>query len=98
MKIQRTIQLLLLVILLILLAATPAFAQSGGGYDLSWSSLEGGSAQSSNGGGFSLAGNISKLEPYPSSNEGFQLVSGFRPSGGVLQVGYSIFLPLILRD
>ena len=43
-----------------LLSASTAFAQTGGGYDLTWSTIDGGGAMSSTGGTFDLSGTIAQ--------------------------------------
>ena len=66
----------------ILLAATVVLAQSGGGYDLTWSTIDGGGVMNSTGGTFTLAGTIG--QPDAASNPtltggAFELTGGFWP-------------------
>ena len=49
---------ILLALIALLLLASVARAQSGGGYDLSWSTIDGGGATFSTGGGYSLGGTV----------------------------------------
>jgi hypothetical protein len=87
-------RLLLLAALLSLLASV-ALAQSGGGYDLSWSTMEGGGYTWSEGGGYSLGGTVGQPGAGTLSGEGYILAGGFW-SGAVVR--YGIYLPLILRN
>jgi hypothetical protein len=56
--------------------AAPAMAQSGGGFDLSWSKIAGGGGTSS-GGGFTLSGTIGQHDAGDMSGGGFTLAGGF---------------------
>jgi hypothetical protein len=88
-------RLLLLAVLLSLLASV-ALAQSGGGYDLSWSTVDGGGATWSEGGGYSLGGTIGQPDAGVLSGGGYTLAGGFW--GGGAATRYGIYLPLILRN
>jgi len=68
-------------------------AQSGGGYDLSWSTVDGGGGSSS-GGGFALDGTIGQTDAGTMSGGDYVLSGGFW-SGAVAQ--YQVFIPLILK-
>jgi hypothetical protein len=70
-----------------------ATAQSGSGYDLSWSTIDGGGG-SSNGGGYSLAGTIGQVDAGTLSGGGYTLNGGSWPDAGSQ---FRLFLPLILR-
>ena len=66
-----------------------AMAQSGGGYDLSWSTIDGGGATST-GGSYSLSGTIGQADAGPSpamTGGSYQLTGGFWP---VSQVCYCL--------
>ena len=52
---------LLLVLAAIFASAAAAGAQSGGGYDLGWNTIDGGGAMFSTGGGYSLGGAIRRI-------------------------------------
>ena len=54
-------RLLLLGTLLLLLAGI-ALAQTGGGYDLTWSTIDGGGAMFSTGGGYALGGPVGQAD------------------------------------
>src|ERR1043166_3898829 len=64
-----------------------ARAQSGGGYDLTWSTIDGGGATST-GGSYSLSGTIGQADANPAMTGGsYQLSGGFWP---VTQVCYCL--------
>ena len=73
-------RLLLLAILLSLLASV-ALAQTGGGYDLTWSTVDGGGATWSEGGGYSLGGTVGQPDAGVLSGGGYTLAGGFWPGG-----------------
>jgi len=64
----------------LLLAVAPAFAQSGGGYDLSWNTIDGGGISSAAGGEFSLGGTVGQPDATPSgalNGSSYALTGGF---------------------
>ena len=71
-----------------------ADAQSGGGYDLTWSSVDGGGYMFSAGGGYSLGGTIGQPDAGAMSVSGYTLVGGFWHDWGAQ---FEVFLPLIVR-
>jgi hypothetical protein len=85
----------LLVVLLLLLAPV-AQAQSGGGYDLSWNTVDGGGATWSEGGGYSLGGMVGQPDAGVLSGGGYTLAGGFWPGGAAAR--YGVYLPLVLRN
>jgi hypothetical protein len=88
------LRLLLLAALLSLLASV-ALAQSGGGYDLSWSTVDGGGATWSEGGGYALGGTVGQPDAGVLSGGGYTLAGGFW-CGAAAQ--YRVYLPLVLRN
>ena len=95
---RRTI--LILATAVLLLAATAAIAnnvqaQPGGGYDLTWSTIDGGGGTSS-GGVYSLSGTIGQPDAGVMSGGAFNLEGGFW-SGGLTNDLLKLFLPLLLR-
>jgi len=91
--------LLLLSLSAVLLAYGGALAQSGGGYDLTWSTVDGGGGAVA-GGSYALIGTVGQPEPGPVLTGGaFALYSGFWPAGGAAAAAakYLIYLPLVLR-
>jgi hypothetical protein len=87
--------LVLLALTALLLLASVARAQSGGGYDLTWSTVDGGGATWSEGGGYSLGGTIGQPDAGVLSGGGYTLAGGFW--GGAV-VRYGVYLPLVLRN
>ncbi len=73
--------------------ALPALAQVGGGYDLTWSSIDGGGATFSTGGGYALGGTIGQPDAGLLSGGGYTLAGGFWSTARF----YRLFLPVILR-
>jgi hypothetical protein len=88
---------LLLLIVLVLgllttLMAVPVLAQTGGGYDLTWNTIDGGGGVSS-GGGYTLSGAIGQPDAGLAVGGGYALVSGFWAAAG----GSSLFMPIVQR-
>jgi hypothetical protein len=69
-------------------------AQSGGGYDLSWSTIDGGGGKSS-GPGYTLVGTIGQADTRVTAGGSYRLSGGFWPGA---PVEYSVYLPLTLRN
>lgn len=91
----HVLHLVLLAAFLSLTLAVGASAQSGGGYDLSWWTVDGGGYTWSTGGGYSLAGTIGQPDAGVLQGSGYTLAGGFW--GGV-GVQYRLYLPLVLRS
>jgi len=85
-----------LTVALLLLFTLPVLAQSGGGYDLSWSTTDGGGGASS-GGIFSLAGTAGQADVGVMSGGAFTLAGGFWGGGAVTIPELHLYLPAILR-
>jgi len=64
------------------LLVCPVSAQSGGDYDLTWSTVDGGGGQSS-GGPYSLSGTIGQPDAAWSEGGAYELLGGFWPGGPV---------------
>jgi cell division septation protein DedD len=64
---------------LLLAAALPSLAQSGGPYDLSWSTIDGGGHTFSTGGSYSLGGTAGQPDAGALSGGVYTLVGGFWP-------------------
>ena len=73
----RYLCFLLLGILTVLAVAPKAFSQSGGVYDLSWHTTDGGGTTSATGGAYSLGGTIGQPDAGASSGGTYALTSGF---------------------
>jgi len=87
-----------LVTCLLLLAAVPVLAQSGGGYDLSWSTVDGGGWTFSTGGDYSLGGTAGQPDAGLISGGAYTLAGGLWPGGAVVASEYRIYLPLVVRS
>jgi len=78
-----------------LLAPALVLAQTGGGYDLTWSTIDGGGYTFSTGGGYSLGGTAGQPDAGVLSGGGYTLSGGFWGGGAAR---YGIYLPLVLRN
>ncbi len=80
-------------------ARAPYIAAQVGGYDLSWSTVDGGGGSSS-GGAYSLSGAIGQPDAGALSGGSYNLVGGFW--GGASPPGapgaHRIYLPVVLRN
>ncbi len=73
-------------------------AQSGGGYDLTWNTVDGGGGMSS-GGAYSLGGTAGQPDAGSLNGGSYTLAGGFWQGGGSAEPpAYHIFLPLVLRS
>ncbi len=93
-KIRRTILAGLVLAALFLAAGGAAHAQTGGGYDLSWWTVDGGGGQSS-GGGYTLTGTAGQPDAGTLSGGGYVLAGGFW--SGAAGVSNHVYLPLVKR-
>jgi len=82
------------VVLLCVLAST-AMAQSGGGYALDWSTVDGGGATFSTGGDYSLGGTAGQPDAGLLLGGEYTLLGGFWGRAGL---PWRIYLPLLLRQ
>lgn len=84
-----------LVVVLALLGVSAAFAQSGGGFDLTWNTIDGGGGTSA-GGSFTLTGASGQPDAGgPLSGGVYSLAGGFWGQEGLPQK--HVWLPLVLR-
>ncbi len=74
-------------------SAYPANAQTGGTYDLTWNSIDGGGAMLSAGGSYSLGGTIGQADAGTLSGGSYTLAGGFWGGAAI----NNIYLPLVLR-
>lgn len=93
---RSTMAQLLFAILLAFILALPVQAQSGGPYDLTWFTIDGGGG-TSEGGTFTLAGTIGQPDANLLSGGNYTLGGGFWGGGQVATENY-IYLPLVLRN
>jgi hypothetical protein len=85
--------ILVIPIALLFLVVSTVVAQSGGGYDLTWSTIDNGGGSSS-GGDYSLGGTIGQPDAGTLSGGGYTLAGGFW-IGGASQ--YAVYLPLVIK-
>ncbi len=69
-------------------------AQTGGGYNLTWSTMDGGGYMFSTGGGYSLGGTMGQPDAGIMSGGGYTLAGGFW-GGAAGQC--KIYLPLVIK-
>ena len=81
-----------MLVTLAVLLAVPILAQTGGGYDLTWNSIDGGGGTSSSS-GYTLSGSIGQPDASLASGAGYTLSGGFWLAAD----GPSLFLPVIQR-
>lgn len=94
-------RLALALLLAVLLGAGAALAQTGGGYDLSWGTVDGGGG-SGTGGSYQLSGSIGQPDASAaSSGGGYSLSGGFWAEAPAANSGAGdadkIYLPLLQR-
>jgi len=80
--------------LVFLLVVTSAFAQSGGSYDLTWNTVDGGGAMFSTGGSYSLGGTIGQADTGELSGGAYTLAGGFWIG---VATAFGIYLPLMMK-
>lgn len=84
---------------LLLLLASISVAQSGGGYDMSWNTVDGGGATHNTGGDYTLAGTAGQPDAGVLAAGEYTLGGGFWRGGALPAVEeHDVYLPLILRD
>lgn len=104
---MKKLALIGLILLLMATAVTITVAQTGGGFDLSWSTIDGGGGSSS-GGDFALSGTIGQPDAGELSGGAYVLTGGFwqacvvptavanttiQPSGGSVQLSWTSGAP-----
>lgn len=89
---------LVILLLVLLLSVVPALAQTGGLFDLSWNTVDGGGG-ASGGGTYSLYGTVGQPDAGVMTGGDFTLSGGFLMGGEVVSPPpqNELFLPLILR-
>ena len=80
-----------------LLGLGAAHAQSGGGYELTWSSVDGGGVMFATGGGYTLGGTIGQPDAGSLSGGGYTLGGGFWGGGGGAAPRRPVYVPLVIR-
>jgi hypothetical protein len=89
---------ILVALAVLLLLTLPVLAQSGGDYDLSWSTIDGGGYTFSSGGDYTLGGTLGQPDAGLLTGGDYTLGGGFWCGGALVGGGYEIYLPLVLRN
>jgi len=93
MRTRMRAMVLLALALSLLLAGGVALAQTGGSYDLAWSSVDGGGGVAS-GGTYVLTGSIGQADVGAAlTGDGYTLTGGF-----LVVRGTTVFVPMSLRE
>lgn len=79
---------------LLLAVLSVAHAQTGGPYDLTWSTIDGGGHTFSAGGAYSLGGTIGQADAGTLAGGSYTLVGGL---WGGATAEYRIYLPIVLK-
>ena len=87
MKIQR---ILLLVTVIVAIAPVSVLAMSGGDYEISWSTIDGGGGMSS-GGNYIVTGTIGQPDAGEMSGDSYELLGGFWPGEPLCTVDFKHF-------
>ncbi len=96
-------RLLITALFVAFLLVGAVYAQTGGGYDLSWNTIDNGGATFSQGGGYSLGGTLGQPDAGillgHASGVTYTLAGGFWGSGRIpVLEEYRIYLPLVMRN
>lgn len=81
------------VLALLLVTVALVQAQTGGGYDLTWNSMDGGGQMTLSGGTFTLKGTIGQPDARMHAGGNYWLGGGFWMGGDALHA----YLPLVLK-
>jgi len=74
----------------LLLVASPTLAMTGGDYEISWSTIDGGGGRST-GGDFALVGTIGQPDAGQMAGDNYNLSGGFWPAGPTLALCFVNF-------
>ncbi len=94
--VARGLAALALVTCVALTGRTLARAQVGGGYDLSWSSLDAGGGLSA-GASYTLAGTSGQPDAGQMAGGAYSLAGGFWAGGSLSVPQYLVYVPLVTR-
>jgi hypothetical protein len=91
---------LLILTAMLLVSVTLVSAQTGGGYNLSWWTVDGGGATFGEGSGYALGGTIGQPDAGVLEGGGYTLVGGFWGGGAAAEPGPDnfIYLPVVVRN
>ena len=91
---RKIILYISLTAVMLVLATSLAIAQTGGGFDLSWHTIDSGGGSGS-GSSFTLNGTVGQPDAGRMTGGGYSLSGGFWPAGAA---SYTIYLPLSIRE
>lgn len=88
-----------LVLIFLLAGAGLAYAQTGGSYDLSWHTADGGGTDLT-GGGYTLSGTAGQPDAAASalSGSGYSLTGGFWAGASATSSGQKVYLPVVVKN
>ncbi len=102
----RAIILAVLLILALAVGTIAVYAQAGGGYDLTWNTVDGGGVTFASGGGYTLGGTAGQPDAATWGGASAPLSMGYTLSGGFWHAGVGggtppggetkVYLPLIV--
>lgn len=95
-KIRKVALFIILVALMFIMITSLAVAQTGGVFDLTWSTVDGGGGSSS-GGGYALSGTIGQADAGSLSGGNFTLNGGFWPNETTITTDYFVYLPTVIK-
>jgi hypothetical protein len=94
---MRRLALFLVLACLLALSGT-ALGQSGGPYDLSWNTVDGGGVTYSFGGSYILGGTIGQADAGTLSGGSYTLLGGFWHTAPAMPEPRRMHLPLVMRE
>ena len=87
-----------LVALALLALVSPVLAQSGGAYDLTWNTVDGGGYTFSTGQGYTLGGTAGQADAGLLAGGDYTLGGGFWGGGMVVEGRRRVYLPMVMRN
>jgi hypothetical protein len=97
-QLMTTSYIALLAPIAIAASVSAVLAQTGGGYDLSWNTVDGGGWTFSEGGDYVLGGTIGQPDAGVLADGSYVLAGGFWCGGALPPEDYYIYLPLVLKN
>ena len=97
-RLRELLCLGLAVLTAVLLLRGMVLAQSGGGYDLSWSTVDGGGATFSVGGSYVQGGTVGQPDACMLTGSSYALLGGWWGGGVPVTAAYEVYLPVLVRN
>ncbi len=95
---KRILIVSLLIAVMAFATIATVHAQWGGGYDLTWNTIDSGGGESNADGGYTLDGTIGQSDASKTMRGGgFTLTGGFWSGVNIITVNYQVYLPMILH-